>query len=203
MKKIEWLSTQSETQIVALLLLFFFAQMVFADCGYLQAEVKFNCSFSSPHMSQPQHWNESRDGGSECVDFNLSSSYQTFSRESAVFLQRDGDQNSLMKVRYSPDAVTNSLYSGVHRGDIKIGFKVSRDYKKTVGISFGGAIETKATVSIQRMASEGVFVSNLVGKPIKGIEDQTVVGESGLVNLTTPQGSQVTCSYQVRTADNR
>jgi hypothetical protein len=188
MKNTRWLSPQSETQIVALLLLFFLAHMAFGECGNFQAEVRFQCKLTNPKLTKPFEWNEKTNDASECVNLPWSFLRHNFSRETAAVVHKSLGTNLVTYASDSSDAAISTIYSGVHPGDLLIGFQIAREPKG----------DAQAIVFIKTVETEENFtVNTLKGRTV--LKSEPVVGDSGTVTLTSPHQSQLTCTYTVKT----
>lgn len=204
MKDYKWLSPEWETQIVALLLLFFLAHTALGEaCGSLQAEVKFTCKAISPsfvtetHPSNSQEWTETRDGGSACVSLEAQYGWNGFtSRQTAVALPQNS-RSLASVVSYSDDNQISAFSSGIHLGDLMIGIKISR---KPTGrnIGKGGGFtgfKTQALAFVKPVQSGGVFVPT-IKKGQSVIPDVVVDGDHGVISTGYGE-TQLTCEYQV------
>lgn len=197
-------SPKWETQIVALLLLFFLAQTALGEaCGSLQAEVKFDCKAISPsfvttdHPSDSEEWTETLNGGSSCVDLESRYQWEGFtSRQTAIAVPSNQKAKALV-VSYSNDPEISGLSSGVHVGDTMIGIKISRTPSSRI-VGRGGGFEgfkTRAVAFVKPVITHGVFVP-MRKKGDSLIPDVVVEGDHGLVG-TSMGPTHLICGYQV------
>lgn len=205
MKDNKWLSPEWETQIVALLLLFFLAHTALGEtCGSLQADVRFNCKATSrsfvteTHPSDTQEWNETLNGGSSCVSLESQYHWEGFtSRQTAVKLPAQPSRGIASVVSYSNDSEISPMNSGVHVGDLMIGIKISRKPIGRIPGRGGGftGFKTQATAFVKPVESTGVFVTSLK-KGESVVPDVVVEGDRGAISTSYGQ-TKLDCEYQV------